>query len=179
MRHTVLVPLALAGLAACRRNESPQAAAARMEREAGPAKAAITAQNAKWTRYAESGALDSIVALHADGAVLLPPNMPPVVGHDGIRNFWKTASQGYSMKIPLTTEVVVVNGPLAIERGTYVADVTPADPKAPKMVGEKGKYLSHWHLTNGQWLLVEQAWNSDAPPPAPPPPPPPPARRRR
>jgi len=64
-----------------------------------------------------------------------------------------------------------VNGPLAIERGTWTYAI-PAQGKTPAM-NVAGKFLVHWRKVDGQWLFAEDIWNNDAPMA-----PPPPAPRR-
>jgi ketosteroid isomerase-like protein len=157
-------------LVACQKAETPEQSASRMQAEADSARPAIEAQNARWTRYANAGQVDSVLDLYTRDAVLLPPDLPAATGRDsmGARLRAVTVSGGV---LTLTTAGLAVNGPVAIERGTWRYAV-PAQGKTPA-TNLVGKYLVHWSKVNGQWLLAEDMWNNDAPTA-----PPPPAPRR-
>ena len=169
-RWTGALAVATVTLAACQKAESPEQAASRMQAEADSAGPAIAAQNARWMRYANASQVDSVVELYTTDAVLLPPNTPAATDRAGIR-----ASLAATMVpggvITLTTASLAVNGPLAIERGTWTYAI-PAQGKTPAM-NVAGKFLVHWRKVDGQWLFAEDIWNNDAPMA-----PPPPAPRR-
>ena len=59
---------------------------------------------------------------------------------------------------------VAANGPVAIERGTYVFSL-PAQGRTPTMT-TPGKYLVSWHKVNGEWQQAAAIWSDDTPPPA-------------
>ena len=75
---------------------------------------------------------------------------------------------GMKAQLTLNPQSVSANGPLAVERGTYSVTFTPPGATAP--ITDTGKYLAHWHLIGGKWMMVDDIWNSDlpvAPAPAP------------
>ncbi|MGH7645106.1 MAG: hypothetical protein ACREMR_05925, partial [Gemmatimonadales bacterium] len=58
------------------------------------------------------------------------------------------------------------SGPLAVEVGRWTF-VLPAAAKRPPGVpaADSGKYMTRWVNHNGQWLMVQDIWNSDTPVP--------------
>jgi uncharacterized protein (TIGR02246 family) len=103
---------------------------------------------------------------YTEDAVVLAPGAPAANGRAAIQ-----AAMGAFMpmkpQLTLTPVAVSANGPMAVERGTYSMTFTP--PGAPGPVTEAGKYLAHWKLVDGKWMMAADAWNSDAPPPGAPP----------
>jgi hypothetical protein len=65
--------------------------------------------------------------------------------------------------------MAVVNGPLGVENGSYhfVGTPTRVAPRGTPPLDEAGKYLAHWHLVNGQWLIAELAFSPNSAPPVP------------
>ena len=100
----------------------------------------------------------------------MPPNEPAAVGRDAIKSRNGKFFAVYDAKLSVTSESVVANGPMAVERGTYQLQANPKKgaPKGTPAIDDTGKYLQHWELVNGNWTIVEQTWNSDKPlgPPA-------------
>ena len=71
----------------------------------------------------------------------------------------------YDVKLTVNSETIVANGPLAVERGTYQLQANPKKgaPKGTPTLNDTGKYLQHWELVKGNWMIMVQAWNSDMP----------------
>ncbi len=166
MRSATIVGVALV-LAACQAKETAEQAQARMATESAAAKTAIEAVNAEFTSHMNQGHASVVAGYYTDDAVFMGPNEPAANGKAAVQ----AAVEGLvTMKpqLTLTTASVTANGPLAVERGTYVMTLTP--PGAPAAVADTGKYLVHWRQVDGKWLLAEDIFNSDLPPaPAPPP----------
>jgi ketosteroid isomerase-like protein len=165
-RWSGALAVAAVTLAACQKAETPEQATSRMQAEADSARPAITAQNARWMRYANANQVDSIVELYTTDAVLLPPDMPAATDRAGIKARL-AATMVPGGVITLTTVGLTANGPLAVERGTWTFAI-PAQGKTPAAI-LTGKFLVHWRKVDGQWLFAEDIWNNDAPM-APPPP---------
>jgi ketosteroid isomerase-like protein len=147
---------------------SAEQQAAETQAAADSAKAAISEASARYTRYVNANQADSIGALFAADGVLMPPDAPMAAGTDSIVATLKT------MTVPggtltLASQNVSVSGDMAVARGTF-SYTAPAQGGMPAL-DVKGKYLEHWHRMDGQWRLVEDIWNNDAPQPAAPPPP--------
>jgi len=123
--------------------------------------AAIRAGTDSWTTAYNAGDVDKIVALYADDAVLMPPNVQALPGHAAIRKYL-TADVAASRAAGLTAKdgpsTVGVSGDLAWHTGT--SSVVDA---AGKTIATS-QYTEVWRRTNGKWLLVRDTWNDDAPP---------------
>jgi len=158
----VVLALGLGVVAGCApKAETAEQADQRMATEAAAARTAIEASNQRYTAFFNAGQSDSLAALFAENGRMMVPNGPAAVG----RAAMATSLKGMAAMKPalvLTTEDVAVNGPLAIERGTYKFTFTP--PGATAAMTDTGKYLVHLHMMGGKWMLVDQIWNSDLPP---------------
>lgn len=165
MRAPVLCAAALAVVAACQRTETPDQMQARIDRESAAARQVIEAKAAAFARYLNAGQADSLVFLYAPNGRQMPPNMAAAVGRDSIAAGTRAMMGAGTYNLQLHTEAVVANGPLAIERGTYTISFTPGRnaPRGTRAMSDRGKYLVHWHLVNGDWLMVDDMWNSDNP----------------
>ena len=171
MKRTAALLAVTALAVACQKAETADQAGARMQAESDSAKAQIEQSMAAFARYAGASQADSLATLYADDAVLMPPNMSAVTGRAAIRDAYAGMLQAGAPTLHFNVLSVVANGPLAVERGTYHM-TTPASAGQPASA-DSGKYLARWQRADGQWKMVEDIWNSDAPaaPPAP-------ARRR-
>ncbi len=163
--------LAAAAIAGCQKAETPEQAATRMTAEADAARPMIEAVLASYGRNYSASHTDSIVAIHAADAYVMPSNGTALHGTEAIRQMFTTQFQAGAGTLALHSEHLSVNGPMAIDRGRY--DFTP--PAGTPIPADSGKYLTHFELTDGRWLIAEVIWNSDLPLPSIPAPP---ARRR-
>jgi ketosteroid isomerase-like protein len=162
MRFSVLIPtMALAAAACTPKAETPEQAMARMQSESAAARTTIDSLSREFANHLNMGHADVVAGFYADNAVVMPPNMPAATTRDAIMSAF---GEFIAMKaqLTLTPVSVVANGPMAVERGTYSVTMTPPGATAP--VTDTGKYLVHWHLMDGKWMLVEDIWNSDLPP---------------
>lgn len=135
------------------------------------AKQAIDAANAGWARLSAAGHSDSIAEYYHPNGVLLPPNQLAVRGRDSIRAFFAVLNTMSSPPptLALRADSVWSQGNLTLELGrwtfTLPAGVTPP---AGAMAVDSGKYMARWVEENGQWLIIQDIWNSDLTPPPPP-----------
>lgn len=166
MRSVTPLAALVALVLACRPAAPPDTSAA--------AKQAIDANNASWSRLTAAGHADSIAEFYHQNAVILPPNMAPIVGKDSIRGFFATLNT-VKPTLEVRADSVWGTGTTAVEQGrwhfAWPAGAVP--PGAPPV--DSGKYLARWVNENGRWLYAQDIWNSDLP--LPPPPAPAPARR--
>jgi len=161
MRVVAGLALSLGLAAACQpKAETPEQAQARMDTETTAARTAIDSLDREFAQHFNQGHADLVAGMYTEQAHLMPPNMPVVVGRDAIKT---GLAPFFAMKaeLKLTADAVVANGPLAVERGTYALSFTPPGATAP--MTDTGKYLVHWHLIDGKWLLADDIWNSDLP----------------
>jgi ketosteroid isomerase-like protein len=155
--------LAAAALAGCQKTETNEQAAARMTAEADAARPALDAQTTAFARLFTAGQTDSLVAIHTADGWEMPPNGPSIHGADALRQMFAGQFAQVRGTLTLRNEDVAVNGPMAVARGRFNFTAT-----APATIpADSGKFLTHWHLINGQWKMAAVIWNSDAPLPMP------------
>lgn len=157
-------------LSGCAKLETPEQAQARMSREVAAARPVLDSIARRFERYTAANQPDSIAMLFTEQGAELPPNARPAVGRPAVQAVEaQLISQG-ATTLSISTDEVLVNGPLAVSRGGYTLDIKPGALSAPgmKAVADTGKYLLHWHQIGGKWLIADLAWNSNLPLPAPP-----------
>lgn len=151
---------------ACQATETAEQMQARMEQETGAFRAAIQEIEPKYERWEAAGQADSVASLYTENAVAAFGNQPPLNGRQAIRD---NAAQMYALgtaSLDIRSESAMANGPLGVERGTYVFNFTPgpnAPPGMAAMFPDSGSYLTHWHLVDGQWKIAELVVNSMKP----------------
>jgi len=163
-KTTGLAALALL-LSACQPQETPEQAQTRMGREADALKTAATGIAKRWEGWVSAGQADSIANVFTEDGREMPPNAPAVVGRAAIRKFEALNASMLASKLTIRGEAFTANGPLGVERGSYTfaAKARKGAPKGtPATVNEDGKYVTHWHNVNGQWLIAEVIWNANA-----------------
>jgi len=121
-------------------------------------KAALRAADETVARAHSKGDLETLVALYAEDAVLLPADEPELKGRDAIRKYiaaelaeWKP---GDSSIIVESTQGVSGNVGWSSGRTKF----TEADGKT-----YAGKFLSVSRKVNGKWLYIRDTWNDDGP----------------
>ena len=124
-------------------------------------RAAVQAVNRKFMEAFREGDAARIAALYADGAKLLPPDMPMMEGAEAIRSFREGAIQSGISGARLETLQVESRGELAYEIGQFTL-LTQGD--GGDIVAGAGKYVVVWKLQGGEWRLAVDIWNSDTPP---------------
>jgi ketosteroid isomerase-like protein len=149
--------------------ETPEAMQARLDLESAAFRSAVEAMGLKTEQWEAAGLTDSILSMYAEDAVVAFSNQPVLRGHQAMR---ENAAAMYALgtaSLDLRTENASASGPLGVERGTYVYNFTPgpnAPPAFAAMFPDSGSYLTHWHLMDGQWKIVELVVNSMKPHPA-------------
>jgi len=157
-------------LSSCMKPETPEQAQARMSREVAAARPTLDAVARSWERYVAANQPDSIAMLFTEQGELLPPNARPAIGRPAVQAFQAQMLSLGATTLSISTDEVLVNGPLAVSRGGYTLDIKPGPNSAAAMkaVADTGKYLLHWHQVGGKWLVADLAWNSNIALPAPP-----------
>ncbi len=125
--------------------------------------AAIRDADIAWSRTAETRDLEALVSYYTDDVIVLPPNMPVVVGKEAARelNRSQLATPGISMKWQPEKVEAARSGDIGYARGTYVLTVT-GPSGAP--VTDKGKYIEIWKKqADGSWKVAVEIFNSDLP----------------
>ena len=153
MTRLLLVSFLALTVAACQTlaTESDEPSTPPVTEASDPAsdRAVIEALSAAYTSAVQAGDPAAVSALHADDAILHPPNEPSVQGREAIDAYF---ARIHAEPVDLTyvTENVVVSasGDMAYEVGTW----------------EGGKYLSIYRRTPDGWKIVADSWSTDAPP---------------
>jgi len=158
----LLLPLAVLSFAACQ----PAGDQGAMS-EAVDLTPVISARTSAFSAAVNSGNVDSIAMYYSENATLMPPNMRPFHGREGLKEYFndETMMPGFTPRLELTTESVTGQGPIAIERGSWVATMTPGEgaPEGATVIADSGSYLTHWHEIDGTWLMVDDMWVSRLP----------------
>ena len=130
------------------------------------ARSVFHAGTVEWAAAYNAGAIDRIVALYADDAVVMPPDAPAALGPAALRSFLAkdiAASRAAGVTLALSgDDDVVTSGDIGWHRGTFNA----VGKDGATVV--TGKYLEIWQRQHGQWRIVRDIWNNDAPAAAPP-----------
>lgn len=129
-------------------------------------RAIIDRHNANLMRWYAAGEIDAVAAVFAEDAWQMPPNSPPLIGREAIRQFWRDAMASGQWEFTLEAQAVAVSGSLAVERGQYRLKFT-AGPNAPAGLAsfeDRGNYLVHWREeADGEWRIVGDAPVSELP----------------
>ena len=162
MKVAALVAAGLGLLAGCGAKAPDKAAIEAM----------IRAHSAAWVDAYNAGDADKATAGYASDAVMMPPEAPAAVGPEAMKQFLATdmaANKAAGVTFALDADTIGFSGDLAWHSGTFHATGSAGATVAT------GKYLEVWHQDKGNWLIIRDIWNIDAPTVAAAPPPPPPA----
>lgn len=132
---------------------------------AGPdARAALLESADRWEKGALAGDAAAVASLYSEDAVLLAPGVPTAKGRAQIESALAAmfeSAPATSVSIDSDAITVSESGDLAYDVGTYtMAGTTPAG----EAWQDEGKYLAVLRNVGGEWKLVADTWNSDAPP---------------
>lgn len=138
--------LSLAGLVACLL-AIPQSLSAQ------DAKVAVTAAAEKMEAAFNSKDAATLTALYTETAIVMPPGVEPLKGHEAIRSMWESLDAN-TPTLALTTTDVMPVGDLAVETGSW--SMTAPDGSH----ADHGSYLAVWKKTDGGWKMIRDTWNS-------------------
>ena len=153
----VAIVLGMAGACSPAGPGSPPASTAAAD------EAAIRAGADSWTAAYNAGDVEKVVALYADEAVLMPPNVQALPGRAAITKYLTqdiAASKAAGLTFKDGPSTVGVSADLAWHAGT-----SSAIDANGKVIGTVN-YTEVWRRMNGKWLMVRDIWNDDAPPAA-------------
>lgn len=140
--------------------------------------AAIRATDSSIVAALNAGDVAAATAGYTADATVMPPNMPPAVGADAIRELWTGFAGQMAINLTMRSERIVGEGNVAYQVGSYRFIGTLNDSTHTVLPAEDGKVLQVFmRQADGSWKAVAEAWSANAPPPAPEPAPAP-ARRR-
>jgi uncharacterized protein (TIGR02246 family) len=152
-----LLGLISAATIGCHSGSSPSAPAALSDTDL----AAIRAADSTFMAAANAGNVDAVVAVYANDAVLLPPNVPAQRGRDAIRTFWGGLLKTHTLKFELGSDMVEGRGDLAYNVGHYRFTAVPKDKANPGMADE-GKFVEILKKQpDGSWKYAVDMYNSN------------------
>lgn len=134
--------------------EESSAAETRAEFEAAIGELAV-----QWDRGFNSDDPELPLATYADDPIALPPERPPAVGAEAVRNLIEemVAAPGVQEN---EVEQVWVEGDMAVARGNYTVEMPEGDE--PERI--EGKWVSVFtRQSDGSWKSVMNIWNTDHP----------------
>ena len=103
---------------------------------------------------------EKLLEVLTEDVAFYPPGSDPVVGHDGVRNWYngiKTQMLTESLAVP--NREVVISGDFGIETGNYQWTLKPTDGGEP--FNASGFFIAIWHKqSDGEWKVVKDLWNS-------------------
>lgn len=122
----------------------------------------IQALNDAWTNASDARDLDGMMAVYAEDARELLPDMAPLVGREEIRAFYAGLIERFPRfrhRFQPDAVVVAASEDLAVFRGTYA--FTP-DTREPAVM--RGKYVGVWRRHEEDWRLIINISNGDGEP---------------
>jgi len=167
MRHVsarivlALLAVVILGAAGCQ-SAPPKAPTA----DTGAMTAALDSLNQAFAAAVAARDTDKVVGMYAADAHILPANAPRADGPDAIRALWK----GF-MAMPGMELVPTSNAPIMTEAGDMIIDIGSYTMKMMDAKGKPmqdvGKYVTIFKKVGGEWKIVVDTFNSDAPAPMP------------
>lgn len=109
------------------------------------------------------GDLANLLAIHADDAIRMPPEMGRIAGKNELAGFFGFFLTSFPTRdLALSQVGRVVSGDVGSTWGQYRFSYTPPSGEA---ISGRGKYIGVSHRDeNGCWVLDWAIWNGDAPP---------------
>jgi len=87
----------------------------------------------------------ALVTILTDDVVFLPPGAPAMVGRDNVvamhQASFRQSADRYTSALVHSSDEIIVTGDWAVDRGTYVATITPADGGEPSAYDHKYIYI--------------------------------------
>ncbi len=107
---------------------------------------------------------NAIAALYSTDAVSMPPNSPPLVGHDAILKYNQDFVKLPQLAITGESETIRFSddGTMAYDAGKY--SVSYVDAKG-HTIKDQGKFLNVLKKVGGKWKVVVDAFSSNLAPP--------------
>lgn len=157
------IPVMLFLVVGCQRGETPEQSQARIAAERDSARTEINARMHGFARWLAAGDLDSLAMMVTEDYHALAPNQATVAGKGPWLDWTRTLVAQGRWTEELTSELVEVSGPLAVQRGRYTLQFEPGPgaPPGTAAMSDTGKFLWHWRRVDGRWLLAQAAWSSD------------------
>lgn len=118
-------------------------------------RAAIEANEAKFSRFFAKGDAKSVSDLYSKTAKVLPPNGEIAEGRAKIRIFWQGAWDAGVKRAETKAVEILGNGNSVSEVGTYTLYGSQNE------ILDEGKYIVVWKKEGRNWMLFRDIWNSN------------------
>lgn len=147
--------VAIGGCSGMQKTESSAPAA-----DPAAAMAAADSLNQVYLKAVAARDSNTIIAMYADEAYLMPQGMPTMSGRQAIHTGWTgfLATPGLDLKFQSTKKMVSEAGDMVVDVGTYQQKMQDAKGK---MVEDNGKYVTVFRKTPLGWKIVVDTFNSD------------------
>jgi ketosteroid isomerase-like protein len=110
---------------------------------------------ATWSQALNAGDATALSALYTDGARVLPPGGPALVGRADIESYWKAGIGTGGTTTTVTPTAATAQGDLLHVEGTYEAKGKDGATLA------RGQYEQLWARTGGTWRVQHEFWRID------------------
>ena len=107
-----------------------------------------------------AGNADGFLASVTKDMVIMPPDEPPLSGHENIRAWLEGFFAAYSTELVYTGSEVTVCGDTAFEAYAFRWTLTPVDGMEGKTIHQAGKGVYVFRRqTDGSWKVARDIWN--------------------
>ncbi|WP_417455757.1 YybH family protein [Kordiimonas sp.] len=122
-------------------------------------KAAIQAQAVAFSHAYVAGDTDTLMAIYAPDASIVPTNRPILRGTDNIRAYWAPhdGAKWHPVDHKTTTTELTIHGDVATDIGYF--EGVSADMEGNTRAF-RGAYLITWRKIDGVWRMQHDMWNS-------------------
>ena len=104
---------------------------------------------------------DAMAALYAPNGRRMPPNGPPIVGREAIRQNIAQTFEVSDLEVQIQVEETQFSGELAYVQGTFALGVIPKD--GSRRTDSLGNWMRLMRREpDGRWLVAYELWNLDS-----------------
>jgi ketosteroid isomerase-like protein len=115
---------------------------------------------ATWEAAYNKGDVAAVAAMYADDGMRMPPDMPMVKGRAAIQEQIQAGLDRGMVQVKIAVDDSHTSGEMGHARGTFVG----MDAEGNKIA--VGKWANVAKMVDGQWQIVYDIFNYDAPMPA-------------
>lgn len=123
--------------------------------------AEVRAASAAWDEAFNAADLPQLMALYAEDAVSMPPNLPALEGKTAIEGDFEWVFDNFTAHHQTTVVDLEIAGDLAVEQGEYTMSFTPKDGSDP--FSETGKHIVVRKKSTAGWQVIREIWNTHEP----------------
>ena len=121
----------------------------------------IDKQNKKYMEFYNNGDASGVAELHANDALVMPPNIDMVKGKMSIKKAISNEISAGATDLVFTSLNMYGNEEFVTEVGRYSLNVKN---EGEIVMSDSGKYIVLWEqVSKNNWLMKADIWNSDLP----------------